>query len=517
MKKKIGIIGAGISGLLACKNAMEKGFNPMVFEARSCIGGVWSQTIESTKLQTPKNLYQFSDFPWPSSVKERFPDHNKVMEYLQAYAVHFNILPRIKFNSKVINIEYVASSEEDLISWDLWGGTGKALSPTGNWVIRIQDAQDSSVPVEVYQVDFVILCIGRFSDLPNIPDFPMNKGPLVFGGQVLHSMDYAAMDDDSAAQFTKGKRVTVVGCQKSATDIAAEIASRNGVEHPCTMLYRKAYWMVPEYLVWFTFIGLNRFSEFMVHKPEEGFFSWILAILLSPLLWIFSTLIEFYLKWTQPLKKYNMVPSHSFIKQISSCSLSSLPANFYGNVKEGSLIPKKSENLSFCKNGLIIEGEENPMETEIVIFATGYKSEEKLKNIFKSSYFQKCIIGSSAPLYRDCIHPRIPQLAILGYAYSHSDLYAAEMRSKWVAHFLAGKFTLPTINEMEAQVTEWEKLRRYYAEERYSGSCINALHQIYCNDQLSKDMGCNPRRKNCFLAELFSPYGPNDYKYICYQ
>jgi dimethylaniline monooxygenase (N-oxide forming) len=77
-----------------------------------------------------------------------------------------------------------------------------------------------------------------------------------------------------------------------------------------------------------------------------------------------------------------------------------LPANFYDKVKEGSLILKKSHNFSFCKNGVTVDGEATPVATDIVIFATGYKSDEKLKNIFASTYFQKCIFGSSAPLYR---------------------------------------------------------------------------------------------------------------------
>lgn len=148
MEKKIAIIGAGISGLLACKHTMEKGFNPIVFEAQSCTGGVWSKTIESTKLQTPKSFYQFSDFGWPPSVKDTFPDHCQVLEYIQSYAVQFNILPMIKFDSKVIDIDYF--SEEDMGRWDLWGGYGEPFSPTGKWNITIQNAGDPCVPTEVH-------------------------------------------------------------------------------------------------------------------------------------------------------------------------------------------------------------------------------------------------------------------------------------------------------------------------------------------------------------------------------
>lgn len=107
MVKNVAIVGAGISGLLACKYTLSKGFCPIVFESRSSIGGVWINTLETTKLQTPKSFFQFTDCPWPSSVVEDFPNQQQVYDYVHSYATHFDLLKYIRFSSKVESINYV--------------------------------------------------------------------------------------------------------------------------------------------------------------------------------------------------------------------------------------------------------------------------------------------------------------------------------------------------------------------------------------------------------------------------
>ncbi|KAF3434849.1 hypothetical protein FNV43_RR21936 [Rhamnella rubrinervis] len=515
---QVAIIGAGISGLLACKYTLSKGFKPIVFESRSSIGGVWIKTVETTKLQTPKPFFQFCDYPWPESVTEDFPNQHQVLDYIDSYARHFDLLKHIKFDTKVLGIEYEGPSEEEMESWSLWGGNGEPFASKGKWKVEVEDTQCHSN--QVYIVDFVILCIGRFSDVPNIPEFPPNKGPEAFHGNVIHSMEYAALDYKSAAEFVKGKQVTVVGLQKSALDIAMECSDANGLEKPCTVLYKTEHWNVPDYFPWgfpLAYLYLNRFSELLVHKPGEGILLSLLATFLSPLRWAISKFVESHIKNKLRLAKYGMVPEHGFLQQISSCLISTVPEKFYDRVEEGSIILKKSgANFSFCQEGVLVNGEETPLKTDLVILATGFNGDKKLKDIFMSSFFQDHLAGSpnaAVPLYRECIHPRIPQLAVIGFSESVSNLYTSEIRCRWLSELLAGTFKLPSIKEMEEDVKKWDEYLKNYSGQYYRRSCIGALH-IWYNDQLCKDMGWKPKRKKGFFAELFEPYGPMDYASI---
>ncbi|KAI3812125.1 hypothetical protein L1987_16831 [Smallanthus sonchifolius] len=405
-KKQVAIIGAGISGLLACKHCISKGFNPIVFDLESDIGGVWLKTIKTTRLQAPKALYQFTDFPWPESVVDHFPTQQQMLEYLRSYATHFDLMPHIKLQSRVKAISYDGPASQT------WNSTGESFPSEGKWNVTVNHTRTATT--QVYIVDFVILCLGRFKDVPNIPEFPAGKGPEVFRGKAIHSMEYAAMDHDKAAALVKGKKVVVVGFGKTGLDIARECSSANGPEHPCTIVYRRDHWKLPDWAPWgipLTYFYLNRFSELLVHKPGEGFLLSLLATLLSPLRWGISKFVESYIKGKLPLAKFDMVPQHSLSKDVRSCMILYMPDpdNFFDEVEKKSINLKKSKSISFYENGICIDEDNTQIEAEIVIFATGFKGEEKLKDIFESSRFGHFIAGSPrVPLYRECIHPQIP-------------------------------------------------------------------------------------------------------------
>lgn len=119
--------------------------------------------------------------------------------------------------------------------------------------------------------------------------------------------------------------------------------------------------------------------------------------------WLFNKITERHFTRNMPLmKKHGMVPDHSFCQGYSSCLIGMLPDKFYGRVEEGSITLKRPTTFTFCKDGLVIDKGE-VVRSDLVIFATGFKGDQKLRNIFASKWFQQIAAGSAtamAPLYR---------------------------------------------------------------------------------------------------------------------
>jgi dimethylaniline monooxygenase (N-oxide forming) len=304
----------------------------------------------------------------------------------------------------------------------------------------------------------------------------------------------------------------------------------------------------------------SRLAELMVHKPGQGFVLSLLATVLSPVRWLVAMATETYYKALMaPMRKHGMVPDHSFSAAMLGWRISALPERFYETVDDGGIVLRRCGSFSFCAGGVVLDvdgASERVVDADVVILATGFDADRLLSGVFVSPWFRKIVVAEPSdtmlPLYRSvraqafllppfvsslvascsirpdadrdrrsrhfgrhCVHPRIPQMAVVGYAESAASIYPYEMMAKWVAHLLDGAVRLPNVAAMERSVAEWEQWGRW--AKRCSGafflkSCI-ATATTWYHDQLCRDMGYNPRRKRAegFLADWLQPYGSTDY------
>lgn len=155
ISSRIGIIGGGISGIAAAKQLSS--YNPVVFEATDSIGGVWKHcSYNSTKLQSLRCDYEFSDYPWPERDNSSFPSHTQILDYLHSYATYFDLLKFVRFNSKVVELRFVG--DRDATDADGRPGEyGTLLAGRPVWEVAVQTNQSQDV-----QVIFPIFLCFRF-------------------------------------------------------------------------------------------------------------------------------------------------------------------------------------------------------------------------------------------------------------------------------------------------------------------------------------------------------------------
>ncbi|CDP03043.1 unnamed protein product [Coffea canephora] len=508
---KIGIVGAGISGIAAAKQLRK--YDPIIFEATDSLGGVWKHcSYRSTKLQTPRCDYEFSDFPWTQRDNSSFPTHLEVLEYLHSYATHFGVVELIKFSSKVVEIRFVGNHANDPDDQVNSNGYGNLLNGQPVWEVAVQTSESDTV--EWYAFELLVICTGKYGDVPIIPQFPHNKGPEVFKGQVLHSLDYCKLDEENSVQLLKDKKVVVVGYKKSAIDLAVECAKANqGPDgQPCTIVVRTLHWTIPHYSIWglpFYLFYSTRASQFLHERPNQGILRNIFCKLLSPVRNAMSKIIESYLVWRLPLEKYGLKPDHPFVEDYGSCQMAILPEELFEEAEKGMIDFKKASKWCFWEGG--VEFDDNTkLEADVVLLATGFDGKRKLRNILPEPFRSLLETEGMMPLYRGTIHPLIPNMAFVGYIESVSNLHTAEIRCKWLSRLADNYFKLPSVGQMLEQTQKemgiMRKTTRFYKR-----SCISTF-SINHTDEICEEMGWKSWRKNNWLAEAFSPYCSQDYQ-----
>lgn len=474
----IGIIGAGLSGLVTAKAFLGAGYRVTLFEKAAAIGGVWekSRSYHGVATQTTRDEYAFSDFPMPKDYP-LWPSGEQVQRYLQSYAEHFGILPNIRFNTAV--------------SW--------LRHEDGAWLADYTHLPSGQTDTQVF--DFMAVCTGTFST-PSIPDFP---GAASFTGQLLHSSQI------TDATALKGKRVAVVGFAKSATDVATLSA---GIATETHLLFRKAQWKVPRYfgnLINMRYLLFSRFSEAFFNAPYKTPFQKFLHSAGKPMVWMQWRGLELLLKTQFKLKACNMLPSHRIEDQIS-CSLGVAPEGFYQKVKDGSIRAQQTEieriegDVIHLKNG-------SSLQVDILVCGTGFRQTLN----FLDARHRQHIIGEQGHfrLFRNILHPDVPNLGFVGYNSSLFTTLTSEIAANWLVRYAQGSLRLPPPEQIRADITfmgNWRQSGRPIAGE-FSGTCVAPFNFMHL-DQLMRDMGLRTTATRWLPYEFFKPINPKDYRIL---
>ena len=471
--KTVAILGAGVAGLVTAKTLKQYGFEVAVFEARTEIGGVWANNYRSLRVLEPKWVYGYPDWPWPDETP-LFPPASEVRKYLTSYCEHFSILNDIRLDSKI---------------------TAAIPVQDDRWQITFT----SSNQEQVEEFDYFVMAPGMFNH-KKTPDWPGIKS---FTGQLIHSSEFRDYEQ------INHKKVSIVGFSRSAMDIAVDIAEK---AESVTVIYRSIRWPVPEKILGLIRNHVLLFARWPTHFAppwiRPGSFSKNLHSRFSAVVTGFWKFFEILLKTQFRLKSRNLIPDRP-IKLDLFTNLYIAPPGFFKQVGNGKIKSHAGEITAFKDESIQLTGGES-LDTDVVIYATGWRHDY---SFLPSDLLDKIYDQDGMHLYRHMIHPELSGFAFIGgvQGINSATLYA--LQATWLAQALTQKFALPGKQEQLAEIEALKTWNKGFVTERPNRSQILNLHQLPYIDDLMKDMGLNPRRKN-WLIDQFVPYRSIDYKSV---
>ncbi|MGI9233241.1 MAG: pentapeptide repeat-containing protein [Woeseiaceae bacterium] len=473
--KKIGIIGAGVGGLITAKTFLEEGFDCEVLERKGSLGGVWASGYHSLRLQLPKESYEFLDWPMPASYPA-FPSCDQIVSYLNAYARHFRVFKKIQFNCRV---DKLLRRPDDK-----------------GWVVRFHDTKNEQQLERAY--DFVVVCNGLYST-PRIPTFPDQDQ---FQGQVIHS---SMFQDPERARDTN---VVVVGFGKSALDRAEEVAE---VADQVTLVFRQPHWPVPR-----KFLGLVN-NKFMISR----FMSALLPLYLHPgkwekrlhtyggwMVWGVWRFLELILRAQFRLQSAGALPSSRLERDIFTGDFVASP-NIYSLMRKGTIRTEQASVKRFTADGVELSNGKH-INADTVVLGTGWKYDHS----FLPDGYQAVMETDGLYLYRHMLHPEFPRLAFVGLASTFNNSLSDYIEARWLVALLKGDIVLPDRQRLLHEIEDMKSWKRAVMPEQGSRGSLLQVHALHYHDELLRDLNIEHKRKPSFLAEVFGAYLPADYEDI---
>lgn len=472
-RKKVAVIGGGVSGLAAAKAFDERGHRVVGFERSHDFGGVWelSRSYPDVQTQSPKDLYCYTDHPMPEDYPE-WPKGPQVHAYLHSYAEKHNLHRLFRLNANVTAMNRRADGAP---GWTLTLEAG-----SHRW------AED---------FDFVVICTGQFSE-KNVISHRGQEGFEAAGGQVMHSSDY------TDASMVEDKHVVVLGGSKSATDIAVNAV--NSGARSVTWVYLEPVWRVPYFVG-----GINFKRLLYMRAQEQQFNAWgktglqrVIAAVFKPLVWANFRGLETMLKAQLGLKKYGLVPKVPIEKEVS-CSVPIVTPGLFEALKAGKIRNIQGTYDHYDGKTIHMTGGET-VEADVSILAVGWKlGVPYLPQAYRDKLIEK---DGQYRTYRLSVNPDLPDMGFVGFNSSFCTVLSAEMIANWLVRYADGQLAAqPSDEEMTTNIEmmlDWRRTERPAAQ-IYGGLCSAPFHFKHF-DELLADMGAKTRKRGNPLAEHFN-------------
>lgn len=399
---RVAIIGAGPGGIVAARYLLAHGFEPVLFEQSSRLGGQWNQGAPHSgvwpgmRVNTGRVTTQFSDLPWPSGTC-MFPSSEEVEAYLERYADQFGVTDRIRLHHRVELIEKTSDG----------------------WAVAYSSAGKQNIE----KFPHVIVASGRYS-MPRIPEI---SGIETFSGAggVAHAFQYR-----DPHQY-RGMRVLVAGCAISAVEIAPEIAMA-GAARVVSCMRRQRY--VLQRIVAGQPIDSLLFTRYSTLSRER-----------LPLDIVRDQLKSLILRTSGTPQQWGALKADD-----DPLLAGTTQAQFYlPLVAEGKIITKPW--IRRIEGQRVTFSDGSSEEFDAILMATGFKM-----NVPFLSPEIRDLVGADGPalgVYRHTFHPRLPGLAFLGiFHQSGPYLPPLELQARWIAYTWTGLCRQPDAEEMSREI-----------------------------------------------------------------
>ncbi|OCT82909.1 flavin-containing monooxygenase 5 [Xenopus laevis] len=472
MAKKVAVIGAGTSGLVAIKTCLDEGLEPTCFERTNDIGGLWrfngdpedgrASIYKSVIINTSKEMMCYSDFPIPEDYPN-FMHNSKIFSYFRMYAEHFQLLKYIHFKTSVHSIKKCPD-----------------FATTGQWEVVTE--KEGNQEAAIY--DAVLVCTGHHTNahLP-LDSFP---GIEIFKGQYFHSRDYKNPESFS------GKNVIVIGIGNSGGDIAVELSRTASQVFLST---RKGSWIlnrVSDYGYPIDMLNLTRFLNTLKN-----------ALPISVLNWIGESTVNRRFDHAN----YGLKPNHRIFSQHPMVN-DDLP----NRIIAGAVVVKCNVKR-FTETDAIFEDGSVEKNIDVVVFATGYTFGFPFCEDLK-------VQNNKVSLFKYTFLPELEKqtLAVIGLIQPLGAIMPiSELQVRLATRIFNGEKLLPSVSAMKEDIMKKkeEMEKRYVASQRHT---IQVDYMEYM-DELAELLGVKPNLRNLFLTDpklawnvYFGPCTPYQYR-----